>query len=210
MWGWAKRAIDAYGVVEFFYSVLAGKSLLVLAAISWGTAVISVEPGGWQLSRLDDFVLIGGVIYAALAFGWLASILAYRKISPKHKFVISGFSGNRDLVPEDAEKADGFQVVLHLKNLADFPISYFVEGVDFKIHNTSPPAGIYHGAIIDAQQPSNFFTEVIKFHHPLALPVSGKLFAKVRYGRPGKEKFVREVAIETHFRLPRFEWVTIR
>jgi hypothetical protein len=94
------QAFGIYRAAEILYSIWTGKSLLWIAIISAGSVLISAIPNGVNWASLDKFVLSFALIYAALAFGWLATILAYRKISPKHKFVVSSFHFNCDPVPQ--------------------------------------------------------------------------------------------------------------
>lgn len=199
------RIFGLYRVVDVIYSIWVGKSLLWLAVISMVPVVISVLAGGFNWALLDRYVLAFAAIYAAFSVAWLATIFAYRAISPKHKFVVSSFHFNCNPVPNthphsNPTAANDFQAVINLQNTASFPINYVVEDIDFRIQNTvSNNTLTNRGTLIDAGQKSDFSSGVVHFHQPMNMPTNGTLQATIKYGKLGKEKFVRPVAILVTF-----------
>jgi hypothetical protein len=83
-----------------------------------------------------------------------------------------------------------------LQNIAELPISYLVNDIDFRIQNTvGNNQFTTRGTTIDAQQFALFSSDIVSFHQPVNLPVVGFLRATIVYGKPGKEKFNRPVSI---------------
>jgi hypothetical protein len=203
-----QRIIQIFGlyrVADVVYSIWAGKSLLWLAIIPAVSVVISVVASGFKWASLDRYVLTFAAIYAALAIGWLATIFAFRAISPKYRFVVTSFHFNCIPAPNtiphsNPTTANDFQAVIILQNTASFPINYIVADIDFRIQNTLASANYTNrGAVIDAGQPANFTTGIVHFHQPVNLPISGELRVTIKYGKPGKEKFARPIAISVTF-----------
>jgi hypothetical protein len=193
------QAVAIYKIADVAYSIWAGKSLMWLAVLAWAPVVIATIANGFKWGYLDKIFLMAASIYVVLAFAWLATILAYRKISPKNKFKIIGFGL---LVPVGTKiKNRGVALTavgcrLNLKNDAEFPISYKVTQADWKINKVSEDAANYDntGAEIAAFNPTNFDIVMVKFDHPLELmagkpAVEGRLKVTVKYGHPGREKF---------------------
>src|SRR6266853_2625864 len=196
------QAAGAYRLAEVIYSIWSGKSLLALAVISGASALIASFAKGFAWSDLDMIVLMMAAIYAALALGWLATISVYQKVSPKHKVVIPEFNFRCDPVAgSNPPQATAFQVAVNLKNLADFPLSYIVRQIDFRVQNTTSGGQFANqGATIDAGQSGTFASGLVTFHHPIALPVQGRLDIRILYGKLGSEKFEKNASILVTFR----------
>jgi hypothetical protein len=130
--------------------------------------------------------------------GWRRS---YRKISPKNKFVVASFHFNCNPVRgSNPPSANDFQAVLNLQNIAEFPVSYRVETIEFRIQNTVGNNQFQNrGTVVDAQQTTSFSSDVVSFHQPIPLPTTGVLKATIAYGRLGKEKFNRPISLMVHF-----------
>jgi hypothetical protein len=197
----AVQAAGAYRLVEVIYSIWSGKSLLALAMISGASALIPSLVRGISWADLDKIVLMAAAIYAVLTFGWWATISVYRKVSPRHKLAIPEFDFRCDPVTgSNPLQATAFQAVVNLKNLADFPLSYRVHQIDFRIQNTTSSGQLANqGATIDATQSGNFASGLVRFHHPITLPVQGTLNIKIFYGKDGSEKFEKEASILVSF-----------
>jgi uncharacterized protein YchJ len=193
------KAAGFYRLAEVIYSIWSGKSLLALAVLAVGSTMIAEIAKGFNWADLDKFVLMAASIYAVLAFGWLATITAYRSISPRYKLVIPDFDFRCDPVP-GTDTASAFQVVIKLLNTAQFPISYIVNELDFRIQNTVSSGQMSNqGAEIDAGMPASFWSGLVVFHHPVTLPAEGTLRVKISYGKPRKEKFSREASLNVRF-----------
>jgi hypothetical protein len=202
------RAIQAaglYRLAEVVYSIWAGKSLLALAIVAVAAPVIAAIANGFDWGQIDKIVLSAALIYAVLAAGWLVTIVAYRKISPTNKFVVKSYQFNCNPVPSttphsNPQRANNFEAVFILKNIADFPINYIVSEIEFRIGNTvGNNQFLNRGALIDAGQEAYFSSDIVTFHQPINLPVDGTLKAIVTYGRRGKEKFKRPISLQVQF-----------
>jgi hypothetical protein len=198
------RAIQFFGLyraAEILYSIWAGKSLLWLAILSSVPVVISTLAEGFRWASFDKYTITALATYALAAISWLASIVAYRKISPKNQLVITGFSFNSDgIAPGAPQVSANFEAVMWLKNIADFPISYTIDPIEFRVRNTIGNNQFANrGATIDPQQVTSFISDCVTFHQPINLPVEGTLRATIRYGKPGKEKFEKPISITVRY-----------
>jgi len=200
------QAAGLYRVAEVIYSIWTGKSLLFLAVVALVAPVLAAVANGFVWGQVDKIVFFAASTYAALAFGWLATILAYRKISPKYKFVVTSYHFNCNPIPNtvphsNQQMANNFQAVINLKNIADFPISYVVRNIEFRIQNTiGNNVFTNRGATIDSDQSSTFSSDVVTFHQPINLPVTGVLTADILYGRrTGNERFERPISLVVDF-----------
>jgi hypothetical protein len=196
------KVVGFYRLADVVYSIWSGKSLLALVIISGASTFIARYAKGFAWSDLDSTVLIAAAIYAALALGWLATIIIYREISPKHKLVIPEFDFRCDPVAgSNPLQATAFQAAVNLKNIAEFPLSYLVQQIDFRVQNTMGGGQLANqGATIDARQVGTFSSALVVFHQPIALPIEGRLDIKILYGKLGAEKFEKEASVRVTYR----------
>jgi hypothetical protein len=191
------------------------QSLLALAIFASASAMIAAIARGLSWGEADKIVLMAATMYMVLAVGWVATLFGYRKISPKYKLVIPRFHFLcDDNTGSEAKESRHFQAEINLQNIAEFPISYIVDQIDFRIQNTLAGGELTNqGATIDAGRSSNFRSTRVTFHHPVSLPVDGTLKLRVRYGKPGSERFRREANLQVRY-IPdltkpsgvRYEW----
>jgi hypothetical protein len=199
------RAIQAaglYRIGEAIFSIWTGKSLLAIAVISLAAPMIAGAANGFDWGSIDKYVLVAASIYAALAIGWLVTIKFYREISPHNKLSLVGFDFGATPVPgSNPLAARDFDAKIIFANVGSFPISYLITELDFRVHNTSVSnsAPQNRQSQIDVGQTATYFSEIITFHHPITLPVNGRLTVKWSYGKFGKERFHRTVYLLVSF-----------
>jgi hypothetical protein len=199
------RAIQAAGLYrlsEVIFSLWTGKSLLAIAVISLVAPMISASANGFDWGSLDKYLLIAASIYAALAVGWLASIKSYREISPHNKLSLVGFDFGATPVPgSNPITALAFDAKILFANVGSFPISYLITELDFRVHNTTVSNSTPQNrqSQVDVGQTSTYYSEIITFHHPITLPVEGRLTVKWSYGKFGRERFHRTVYLLVSF-----------
>lgn len=141
------------------------------------------------------YIWLGVLVAFAAASVALNSLSQWRVISsPEHKLRFAELGFAADWNPERPQDMTAFQPVIMFDSAANFPISYEITGLRVQIGDRVPLGSIKvwnSGTTISPMGKAHYKLPRIDVTGlDFSAPCNGHIEVRVRYGRPGAEKYV--------------------
>jgi hypothetical protein len=169
---------------------------IIIWLIPWGLAAITIVSGYFEHAPWVVTIPAATFVFAAATTGLLRYNEWRSRRSAADKLISPNITFGIDYVRDETSGRpigiDKVQAVIHVQNLAAFPISYIVDEIQSSVWGHINPNPTYdtRSVVLGPISSGVFRDAVINMRSAEPKPVlDGTLSFKIRYGHQGREKY---------------------